>query len=75
MRNKTKVLVDNKYFEYTILSAIIVSSIHLALDNPLNNPKSTYAKVLVIIDYMLTSIFTFEAFLKMLAFGILLNGP
>ena len=39
MRSKLKIIVKNVIFEYIIIAFIVVSSIHLMLDSPLNNPE------------------------------------
>lgn len=67
--------MKNPIFENFILGLIIISSIHLALDRPLLDPNGTYKKVLDIIDICLTILFSVEAILKLIGFGILFNGP
>ena len=67
-------IVKNFYFEGIIIISILVSSICLAIDNPLNNPKGTLSMVLEIIDDVLTLIFTIEIILKVFAYGFLFNG-
>jgi len=62
-------------FDYAILFFILISSVQLALENPLNDPDGQLNTVLNYIDITLTSIFVIEAFLKIIAFGLLLNGP
>jgi hypothetical protein len=54
---------------------IIVSSISLALENPLNDPDSTLVLILKILDYTTTFIFTLEVIIKVMANGFILNGP
>ena len=39
------------------------------LDSPLNNPESVEAKVLILFDIIVTSLFTAEMLLKFFAFG------
>lgn len=56
------------------LFLIAVSSVLLALDNPLNDPNSNLVAFLSIADIVLTSFFIFEAVLKIISFGFLLNG-
>ena len=75
MRIHIKLIVTHKYFDYVILLVITLSSIHLALDNPLIDPKGLYAKILLLVDTIITAIFILEVILKMLAFGIISNGP
>lgn len=48
---------------------IFVSSIHLALDTPLLDSEGQMAGILEKIDIVLTTIFTIETVLKILAFG------
>jgi hypothetical protein len=57
-----------------ILLLIAISSVMLALDNPLNNPNSGLVNVLQISDIILTSFFILEAVMKILSFGFLFNG-
>ena len=52
-----------------MICLIVVNSIGLALDSPLNNPKDSFYKNLQIVDYVLTFLFTFEAIIKIIAFG------
>jgi len=53
-----------------MIISIIVSSVSLALDNPLNDPKSTLSKNLNKVDLICTSIFIFEAVSKIITYGI-----
>jgi hypothetical protein len=50
---------------------IIVSSVILALDDPVKNSDNT---IVSIIDTAITVIFAFEAILKIITFGLMLNG-
>jgi hypothetical protein len=68
-------MVKGKKFEYFIIFTIIVSSIQLAIDGPLVDPKSNERLALDIIDFITTAIFAFEALAKILSLGFLLNGP
>lgn len=61
--------MKNKAFDYCILVLIAVSTINLAFDTPLRDPKSKLNTVLTKIDYFMTSVFTTEAILKIIAFG------
>ena len=67
-------IVKSPKFDMFILLLIAISSIFLALDNPLNDPNSGLAAFLVYSDYILTSFFLAEALLKIIAFGFLFNG-
>lgn len=67
---------SSKYFDNTILFLIAITTINLALESPLDNPKNNKKlNVLNIIDYAMNAIFTIEMILKILAHGFLLNGP
>ena len=67
-------MVDSTAFEFFIIGVIVISSIHIALYSPLNDPKGTKSKVLYYIDISLNSIFTFEILAKIIAFGFYFNG-
>jgi Ion transport protein len=53
---------------------VVFSTILLTIDNPLDDPLSNKQFVLVILDYITTAVFTFESLIKMVIFGLLLNG-
>ena len=59
----------SKYFDYTVIILILLSSLLLIADNPLNDPDSTYSKVLEIIDFVFTFLFLIEAIIKIIALG------
>lgn len=67
-------IVKSQKFDMFILFLIAVSSILLALDNPLNDPNSNLASFLKYSDYILTSFFLAESILKIIAFGFIFNG-
>ena len=48
---------------------ITISSVTLALDSPLHDPNGTLVYVLTIIELIVTVIFAFEAFIKIVATG------
>lgn len=64
----------HKYFKNGILVFIIVSSIALAFENPLVDPESAEAKILKVLDIIMTIIFTIEVMIKVIANGLLFNG-
>ena len=66
--------IAHKAFDYTILMCIMIASILLVLDNPLSDPKGKVAEVLYYMDIVLTTIFTVECILKIIASGFLFNG-
>ena len=57
-----------------ILSLICLSSILLALDNPLSDPESNLVYFLYYADILLTAVFTLEAVFKIITFGFIFNG-
>lgn len=64
----------SNYFKNTILILILVSSVLLAIENPLTDPNSTEAFVLKILDSILTVAFTVEIIIKVVANGFIANG-
>ncbi len=67
-------IINHKKFENIMILITILSSIQLALDNPLNDPDKILSKLLLIVDYILTCIFGIEAILKMIANGLIQSG-
>lgn len=63
-----------KHFDSAILILIVLSSITLALDNPLKNPASNYKRVLFYIDCIFTFAFLLECLIKMVALGFFYNN-
>ncbi|KAK2817438.1 hypothetical protein Q5P01_025629 [Channa striata] len=61
-----------KYFEFTILSVIAMSSIALAAEDPVW-PDSPQNNVLRYFDYVFTGVFTFEMLIKMVVLGLFLH--
>uniref|UniRef100_A0A8C6KJX9 Voltage-dependent P/Q-type calcium channel subunit alpha-1A n=1 Tax=Nothobranchius furzeri TaxID=105023 RepID=A0A8C6KJX9_NOTFU len=61
-----------KYFEFSILSVIAMSSIALAAEDPVK-PDSTRNNVLRYFDYVFTGVFTFEMLIKMVVLGLFLH--
>jgi len=53
-----------------MILSILVSSICLALDNPLNDPKSKFSINLNKVDVICTVIFVFEAVSKIITYGL-----
>jgi voltage-dependent calcium channel R type alpha-1E len=68
------VLVKHRYFENIILLLIAVSTINLALEEPLDDPLSQKNYVLQLIDYVMTAIFTFEMLAKNVTYGFAFCG-
>ncbi|XP_030207718.1 calcium channel, voltage-dependent, P/Q type, alpha 1A subunit, b isoform X7 [Gadus morhua] len=61
-----------KYFEFSILSVIAMSSIALAAEDPVM-PESPRNNVLRYFDYVFTGVFTFEMLIKMVVLGLFLH--
>ncbi|CAD8045308.1 unnamed protein product [Paramecium primaurelia] len=72
IRLKINKLINQKYFEFFILTIIIISSILLALDDPLSSSNNI---TLNVIDEIITALFIFEALLKIISKGFIINGP
>lgn len=53
---------------------ILLSSIQLAITNPLNDPNGITESAMFWIDVATTIVFALEAIMKIIAFGFLLNG-
>ena len=62
-------ILDDKRFDLCLTIVIICSSIALALDDPLRNPKSSTAEVLLVLNYVFTAIFIVEFLVKILSQG------
>lgn len=67
-------LVTDRRFDYFVILIIIISAVQLAIDTPLRDPESSFKKTLDLIDLCTTLIFIIEAIMKILAFGLVLNG-
>mmetsp|Transcript_57655 Transcript_57655/g.158821 ORF Transcript_57655/g.158821 Transcript_57655/m.158821 type:complete len:1739 (-) Transcript_57655:67-5283(-) len=57
-------------FDTAVLVLIVISSLLLALDNPLMDPESDLKKFLVYTDYVMTTLFTMEMLLKIVTVGL-----
>jgi hypothetical protein len=66
-------LVTHPHFIQATLLLIALSSLLLALDNPLLDPQSLLYVFLDRIDYVLTILFTVEMAVKMVTHGLLLQ--
>ena len=67
-------IVLHPNFELFMGIFTLISSVQLAVDNPLNDPDSKFSRVILIIDYVLTSIFGLEFIIKSIALGVFLTG-
>lgn len=69
-----KVNIVAKIFEGVILTLIVLSSITLALDDPMSDPESSLVIFLSYVDNCFTILFTLEAIIKIVAMGFLFNN-
>lgn len=53
-------IISNWWFEFFILTVILMSSITLAIENPLNDPDSELSNNLEIVNAVITAVFTLE---------------
>ena len=64
-------LAQHKWFDQIILVCILVSSLGLALDNPLSNRDSSFNTVLGLMDLLFSIIFIIELVIKVIALGFI----
>ena len=74
VRRTCAAIVANPGFDKCILLLISVSSIALALDNPLRDPDSTMAVALGHVERVMTELFFAEMALKIFAHGFVFMG-
>ncbi len=74
LRNYVYRFAYNKWFTNIILLLIIISTITLAFETPLDDPESQKIKILKHIDNGMTLAFTFEAIVKIIALGFAFSG-
>lgn len=63
-----------KIFDNAVLVLIILSSITLAVDNPLDDPNSKMKIALTYIDIVFTILFLLEALIKIIAKGLIFSN-
>lgn len=74
LRNAMNRFVENWWFEKIILTLIIISTITLALETPLDDPQGEKIQILEKIDLFMTATFTFEMCVKIGAKGFAFAG-
>jgi voltage-dependent calcium channel L type alpha-1D len=74
LRRICRSFVSHSKFDPFILAVILLSTILLTLDTPLENPDSTKNDVLFYLDIVISSIFILEFVLKAITFGFIING-
>jgi len=60
--------VESKGFKRLLAFVILLSCIHLVLDDPLLDPESDYKAGLDVANFVILAFFTLEAILKIIAF-------
>jgi voltage-dependent calcium channel T type alpha-1G len=68
-------VIAHPVFDNFILVLILISTILLTLDSPLDDPKSNRVYVLDIFDTVMTVLFIIELLVKNIVFGFACNGP
>jgi len=63
-------VVTRKWFDNGILVCIILSSVTLAIDSPLSDPTTSLSVALLVLDWIMTVIFSVEMCLKMVGLGL-----
>jgi len=75
LRRLCMLLLRNAWFDRVINVFIIVSSLLMMFQNPLNNPSGFVEKYLFRMSVAFTFIFASEMLIKMIAFGLLFGRP
>ena len=63
----------SEVFENIVQVLIVISSVMLVLDNPLNDPKDDMMRIIRHTDVVINCLFTLEATIKIIAKGLLHN--
>ena len=63
----------SKHFENFILLVICISSLALAFESPINDPKSPLMEGLHTLEYFINAIFLLEVFIKAAAMGFIMG--
>ncbi len=72
-RSSVFAITSHPVFDRLVLLLILVSSVTLAIDNPLHDPDGATARAVFVIDIMLTVLFTIEMMLKIIALGLVMH--
>ena len=67
-------ITESKLFEDVILLFIVLSGIQISAENPLLDPASFKTTILSYFDFVMTTVFLLEVFIKVVAFGMYFNG-
>jgi len=66
-------LIDHAYFESFTQFLILLSSLSLAIDSPLDDPKSSFRYAMYYFEFVTTFLFLCEAILKIIVTGLAYN--
>lgn len=66
-------IINHPIFDNIVLLLIAVSSVALAVDNPLSDPSSSSAKSLKTLEKICTGIFTIEMLFKVFSLGLFMH--
>eukprot|EP01060_Flectonema_neradi_P029554 TRINITY_DN4105_c1_g2_i1.p1 TRINITY_DN4105_c1_g2~~TRINITY_DN4105_c1_g2_i1.p1 ORF type:complete len:1864 (+),score=261.13 TRINITY_DN4105_c1_g2_i1:89-5680(+) len=72
-RANLRAVCESRAFEATVIVIVLFSSATLTLEDPLAPPDTKLPRILAIIDIVVTSLFSFEAFLKIIAYGFIMK--
>lgn len=73
IRKLATMLITHPQFDNVSLLLVAISTVALAIDNPLNTPDSTFVYVLSGLDMVLTGLFVVEVGVKVVALGFLFD--
>lgn len=74
IRNICYNIVKHSWYDSLVIILIGISTVLLTIDNPNIDGASDLAKVLQVLDYVLTSLFTIECLINIILFGLICNG-
>ena len=73
VRLKCEEFSEHPFFDQFILACILISSLCLALDNPLSDQESTFNQILKALDLIFSVIFMMELIVKVISLGFLFH--
>lgn len=73
LREHVAGMVQTKTFDNIVLVLILISSVCLAIENPLRNPDDLISDILEVLDIVLTALFGIEMVMKMITYGLILG--
>ncbi|KAF1318920.1 Voltage-gated ion channel, partial [Globisporangium splendens] len=73
IRKASTLIITHPHFDDVSLVLIAVSTVALAIDNPLNPPDSAFVCILSWLDSILAGLFMFEVAVKIIALGFFMD--